>query len=103
MSASDVKVGLVGLGLVSRSHITAYRAHPHATIVAVCDLDETRAKAVALSGGPWPTAMSPVSTPWPYEPPCRVMARPRSRATSCSLRSFVHSLEPAVNRAAASK
>jgi len=47
MTVSDVKVGLVGLGLVSRSHIKAYMAHPSATIVAVCDLDDTRAKAVA--------------------------------------------------------
>jgi predicted dehydrogenase len=47
MNVSDVRVGLVGLGLVSKSHIKAYMAHPCATIVAVCDLDETRAKAVA--------------------------------------------------------
>jgi predicted dehydrogenase len=51
MNASDVKVGLVGLGLVSKSHITAYMAHPNATIVAVCDLDEARAKAVATAFG----------------------------------------------------
>src|SRR5258708_18924099 len=46
MNVSDVKVGLGGLGLVSKSHIKAYMAHPSATIVAVCDLDEDRAKAV---------------------------------------------------------
>ena len=51
MKVSDVKVGLVGLGLVSKSHIKAYMAHPSATIVAVCDLDDTRAKAVAKEFG----------------------------------------------------
>jgi predicted dehydrogenase len=46
MGISKVKVGIVGLGLVSDSHIKAYSSHPDAEVVAVCDLDETRAKQV---------------------------------------------------------
>lgn len=41
-----VKVGLVGLGLVSPSHIKAFQSHPAAEVVAVCDLDESHARIV---------------------------------------------------------
>ena len=47
MKVSQVRVGIVGLGLVCDSHIKAYMSHPNAEVVAVCDLDEARAKAVA--------------------------------------------------------
>jgi len=42
-----VKVGVVGVGMVSYSHIDAYQAHPNAEVVAVCDKDEERVKQVA--------------------------------------------------------
>jgi predicted dehydrogenase len=45
MKLDRVKVGIVGLGLVSHSHIDAYRSHPGAELIAVCDMDEGRAKA----------------------------------------------------------
>ena len=48
---SKVKVGIVGLGLVSQSHIDAYRSHGGAEVVAVCDRDEARAKAAAAKYG----------------------------------------------------
>ena len=51
MKVSKVKVGLVGLGLVCESHIRAYQAHPDAQVVAVCDLDEDRAIAIAAKYG----------------------------------------------------
>ena len=51
MKVSKVKVGLVGLGLVSQSHIDAYRTHGGAEVIAVCDRDEARAKACAAKYG----------------------------------------------------
>lgn len=42
-----VKVGIVGLGHVSYFHMNAYADHPDAEIVAVCDLNEAQAKAMA--------------------------------------------------------
>jgi predicted dehydrogenase len=47
MNVKKVRVGLVGLGLVSESHIKGYRSNSDAEVIAVCDLDEARAKAVA--------------------------------------------------------
>ena len=47
MKVSRVRVGIVGLGLVCASHIKGYQSHPDAEVVAVCDLDEARAKEVA--------------------------------------------------------
>src|SRR5262245_20039574 len=47
MKVDKVKVGIVGLGLVCDSHIKAYIAHPDAEVIAVCDLNAERAKAVA--------------------------------------------------------
>lgn len=42
-----IKVGIVGLGLVARSHLKGYLAHPQAKVVAVCDLNEENAHAFA--------------------------------------------------------
>jgi predicted dehydrogenase len=47
MKVEKVKAGIVGLGLVCESHIKAYISHRDAEVVAVCDLDEARASAVA--------------------------------------------------------
>lgn len=51
MQVSKVRVGLVGLGLVCESHIKAYQTNPDAEVVAVCDLDEDRAIAIAAKYG----------------------------------------------------
>jgi predicted dehydrogenase len=51
MKVERVRVGIVGLGLVCDSHIKAYQANPSAEVVAVCDLDEARAKSVAREFG----------------------------------------------------
>jgi predicted dehydrogenase len=47
MKVARVKNGIVGLGLVCDSHIKAYLSHSNAEVIAVCDLDRARAKAVA--------------------------------------------------------
>jgi len=46
-----VMVGNVGLGLVSTSHLKGYKSHPKSEVVAVCDLDEERAKNFAETHG----------------------------------------------------
>src|SRR5262249_34540765 len=45
------RVGVVGLGLVSDSHIKGYTSHPDAEVVAVCDIDQTRAQEVCATYG----------------------------------------------------
>jgi UDP-N-acetylglucosamine 3-dehydrogenase len=51
MPLDKVKVGIVGLGLVSTSHLKGYASHPHAEVVAVCDIDEERAHRFAVAHG----------------------------------------------------
>ena len=46
-----VRVGMVGLGLVATSHLKGYASHPQAQVVAVCDLDGTRARRFAEAHG----------------------------------------------------
>ena len=47
MSAQPLRVGVIGLGMISRAHLAAYAADANAEIVAVCDQDVTRVEAVA--------------------------------------------------------
>ena len=51
MTQQRVKVGMVGLGLVSNSHIKGYESHPNAEVAAVCDVDEARARRFAEANG----------------------------------------------------
>ena len=51
MKLNKVKVGIVGLGLVSQSHIEAYRSHSGAEVIAVCDREEARVRACAEKYG----------------------------------------------------
>ncbi len=46
-----LRVGIVGLGLVSTSHFKGYQSHPQAEVVAVCDLDGDRAAGFAAEYG----------------------------------------------------
>ena len=47
-SSEPLGVGLVGLGIISRAHLAGYaQAAGRATVVAVCDQDAGRARAVA--------------------------------------------------------
>ena len=51
MKVETVRVGMVGLGLVSTSHYKGYASHPRAEVVAVCDLDRPRAARFAVKHG----------------------------------------------------
>lgn len=46
-----LRVGMVGLGLVSTSHLKGYLSHPRAEVIAICDLDEARALRFAEEHG----------------------------------------------------
>ena len=48
---TGVRVGIVGLGLAAMPHFKGYSRHPDAEVVAVCDLDESRAKEFAAQQG----------------------------------------------------
>lgn len=49
--AMAVRFGVVGLGNWGMMHVAAFKAHPGAELVAVCDADGDRAKAVAEAEG----------------------------------------------------
>ena len=51
MNPTIVKAGIVGLGLVSTSHLKGYQGHPRAEVTAVCDLDADRAARVVVEPG----------------------------------------------------
>ncbi len=51
MKPESLKVGMVGLGMVSTSHYKGYASHPRAKMVAVCDLDRERAEGFASLHG----------------------------------------------------
>ena len=43
-----IRVGVVGAGGIANGfHIPSFIAHPNAKVVAICDVDEARAKATA--------------------------------------------------------
>lgn len=44
-------IGIVGLGVISRQYLDALAGHPDASIVAVADIDASRAEAVASEVG----------------------------------------------------
>jgi predicted dehydrogenase len=46
-----INVGMVGLGLVSRSHLKGYATHPLAQVTAVCDTDAEKAERFAHEHG----------------------------------------------------
>ncbi len=51
MQEPDVRVGIVGLGLVAGAHVKGYESHRRAGVMAVCDLDRDRAEAFAKEHG----------------------------------------------------
>jgi len=51
MTQEKIRAGMVGLGLVSTPHLKGYQSHLRAEMVAVCDLDEERAKGFAGEHG----------------------------------------------------
>ena len=46
-----INIGLVGCGVISVAHLNAYEIIPEATVVAVCDIDETLASKRAKEYG----------------------------------------------------
>jgi len=44
---SKIKVGVIGCGWVSNGHINAWRKVRNATVISVCDINETAAKSIA--------------------------------------------------------
>ncbi|OZB95238.1 Gfo/Idh/MocA family protein [Paenibacillus sp. XY044] len=46
-----VRVAVIGAGSISESHLNSYQNNPQAEIVAICDLNEERAKAAAQKYG----------------------------------------------------
>lgn len=51
MRTESVRVGVVGTGIWGNMHVRAYVQHPSAELVAVCDLDEDRARKMAEKFG----------------------------------------------------
>ena len=51
MPTEILRVGMVGLGLVSTSHLKGYTSHPRAQVAAACDLDRARAEQFAATNG----------------------------------------------------
>ena len=43
----SLNIAMVGMGGIGNNHATCYRNNPHAEVVAVCDLDQDRAKKAA--------------------------------------------------------
>ena len=51
MAEKDIRAGVVGCGGISNMHIEGYKSFDRAQVVAVCDIDEARAKAKAEEHG----------------------------------------------------
>ncbi|MFQ6116370.1 MAG: Gfo/Idh/MocA family oxidoreductase, partial [bacterium] len=47
MSEKDIRVGIVGCGRISNAHIMGYKSFDKAQVVAVCDINEAKARAKA--------------------------------------------------------
>ncbi|HDN84630.1 MAG TPA: Gfo/Idh/MocA family oxidoreductase [Candidatus Aerophobetes bacterium] len=45
-----IKVGIVGAGYIGKRHAEVYQIHPQAELVAVCDLEEEKAKEILPQG-----------------------------------------------------
>ena len=42
-----VRIGVIGTGSISEMHLKSYKGNPHADLVAICDVNEERARQVA--------------------------------------------------------
>ena len=42
-----LKVGIIGCGSISHSHMASYRNNPHVEVVACCDMNKERAENYA--------------------------------------------------------
>lgn len=46
-----IRIGVIGTGSISETHLTAYASNPDAVISAICDVNEDRARQVATKYG----------------------------------------------------
>jgi predicted dehydrogenase len=51
MKPEQVRVGMVGVGLVFTPHLKGYLSHPQAKVLAICDVDQERAGQLAEEYG----------------------------------------------------
>lgn len=75
-----LQTGLIGCGMWGKTHAIAYRAHPHAKLIAVCDLDQEKARALANEFD-----ISKV-----YRSPEELAADPEVQAVSVATPDFAH-------------
>lgn len=80
-----LRTGIIGAGIWGRMHATAYTIHPETQPVAICDLDEAKARAVAEEFG----------IPKIYRSAAELAADPDVEAVSLATPDFAH-LEPAL-------
>jgi len=45
--AKDIRIGIIGVGMIGKSHISTYLKIPNARLVAVCDVNKEEAQKVA--------------------------------------------------------
>jgi predicted dehydrogenase len=45
--ASKVRIGIIGVGIIGKTHVAGYQPIPEAEIVAICDVREEEARSVA--------------------------------------------------------
>ena len=55
---NEVRIGVIGVGIIGKSHIDEYAKIPGAKVVAVADIDEEEAQPGGRAG-----TRSPMSTP----------------------------------------
>ena len=48
---AKVKIGIIGVGNISESHIAGYKKDPNAELYAFCDINEERLKAKGARHG----------------------------------------------------
>src|SRR3970040_2184182 len=65
--ADQVRVAVIGSGYFGRFHADHYSRNPRAELVAVVDIDEDRARAIAGEFGGVDAASVAVPTPLHYE------------------------------------
>src|ERR1700691_4896069 len=52
MTNASLRVGVIGCGFFAQNHLAAWASMEDVTLAAVCDLDETKARAAVEKFGP---------------------------------------------------
>ena len=45
VATSKVRIGIIGIGIIGKTHVAGYQPIPEAEIVAICDVREDEAQA----------------------------------------------------------